>query len=232
MKCSSCGTSVSDNQKVCDQCGANLSSQTKNQSKPIGKYLNVSKRHRVMAVLWLILPSVALGLVLLLYAILATINLGSGADSAVGILKITLGLLGVLSIISMIAGIPLAIYFGRKRTETITDFDERSGKGDESEFPLELKKWNWAAAGLPVIWGAYHSVWWCFFTMVPYVNWIWWIIMGLEGNKWAWQKRYWKSIDEFKQAQKKWKPWGIFFLFFPIIIAALFMLIGIIAALV
>jgi len=235
MKCQNCGTHVSDNQKICNQCGVNLSSQTTSQSKPMGKRLNVSKRHRVMAVLWLILPGVVLGLVLLLYAILATATSAISTDSAaqaVSILKMTLGLLGVLSFISIIAGIPLAIYFGRKRTEPISEFDERSGKGEESEFPLELKKWNWGAAGLPMIWGAYHSVWWCFFTMIPYVNWIWWIIMGIEGNKWAWQKRYWKNIDEFKQAQKKWKPWGIIFLFFPIIIAVLFMLIGIIAALV
>ena len=177
------------------------------------------------AVLLLVLPYAAILVVLILYAIVAA----TGASGTIGsVLRLALGILGVVSVIGIIAGIPIAIIVGSRRKELVAQFDSRSGTSDDSQFPPELKKWNWGAAGLSIIWGVYHGVWVSFVVLIPYVNWIWWIIMGLEGNKWAWQKRHWRSIEEFQEAQKKWKIWGIIFLFLPIILVAL----GFIAAII
>lgn len=231
MYCPKCKSKISQDAQICETCGFQLNKETKKQKNietSSGKHLNVSKKNRVTAVLWMILPSVLFVVVIVIYAVVAEIGVGGTFGSG---LRTALGLLAVIGILSMIAGIPLAIFFGRRRAEPVSQFDQRSGKGGNSVFPPELKKWNWGAAGLPMIWGVYHSVWWCFINFIPYVNWIWWIIMGMEGNKWAWEKRYWKSIDEFKAAQKKWMPWGVVFFFLPIVLGVLFFAFGLIASL-
>lgn len=38
------------------------------------------------------------------------------------------------------------------------EYDERSGKGKQSEIPEEIRRWNWGALGLGFIWGIAHSV--------------------------------------------------------------------------
>ena len=45
-------------------------------------------------------------------------------------------------------------------------------------------------------------------TIVPLVGYVMPIILGFKGNEWAWQNKRWKSIDHFKNAQKRWAIWG------------------------
>ena len=97
-------------------------------------------------------------------------------------------------------------------------YNNSSGQGTNSEIPPEILKWNWAAAGLGIIWAAYHRVWKVFYGFIPVVGYFWWIVMGINGNKWAWQQNRWASVEEFQKIQRRWKPWGIIFLFLPIII--------------
>lgn len=75
--------------------------------------------------------------------------------------------------------------------------------------PEEIKVWNWGAAGLTWIWGLSFGVWISLLTFVPIVNWFWWIVLGIKGNEWAWRKGNYKSVEEFKVKQAKWRPWGI-----------------------
>jgi len=229
MQCPKCKSDLPKGQQTCFVCGHKLKGESEkkdNITTSSGKHFNVSQKNRLIAVLWMILPIAFLLLVLIVYGIVASI--GMSGDFARG-LNMTLAIFGIIGVLSIIVSIPMAIIFGSRRKEPVSQFDARSGRGEDSVFPSELKKWNWGAAGLPLIWGVYHSVWWCFIVFIPYVNWIWWIIMGLEGNKWAWEKRYWKSVEEFKAAQKKWMPWGIVFLFLPIVLSAFIFIYGIIA---
>ncbi|MFZ5365120.1 MAG: hypothetical protein ACOZBH_02905 [Patescibacteria group bacterium] len=199
--------------------------QTAGQPRP-AQAMNVPRKYRVAAVLWLILPGALLMLVIISYLAAAIFSQSADSSPVLSLLKTSLGLLGVLSIIAIFISIPMAAYIGSLRKEPVAQFDQRSGRGDRSDFPPELKKWNWGAAGLSMIWGVYHGVWWCFFSMIPYVNWIWWIVMGLEGNKWAWGKRYWASVEEFKAAQNKWKIWGMVFLFLPLALSVFLVLLS------
>jgi len=90
--------------------------------------------------------------------------------------------------------------------------DNRSGLGGKSIIPKEIKRWNWGAAGLPIIWGLYHGVWISLLSYVPIFGWMWVVVMGIKGNEWAWKKNKWQSVKAFKESQKKWKIVGIIFM--------------------
>lgn len=130
--------------------------------------------------------------------------------SAVGaVLNVVFGFLGILSFFLWIPGVILML----RRTEQRpwSEFDARSGKGEQSVVPQEIKGWNWGAAFISLPWGLYHRVFWSLLVFVPFVNMIWWIVMGMMGNEWAWKAMPWKSVEEFHAYQKPWKLWGIFF---------------------
>ena len=199
-----------------------------------------SSRDRKLGLFFLIVPWVALPLILAAWAVISfslnrssvtmapeTVSSSAAMVSSVDlrmtvarITRVGLGFLGILSIIGIMIGTPLGIIFlVRKTLDTAnTKYDERSGKGSASIIPEEIKGWNWGAAGLPFIWGMYHHVWISLLKFVPIVGWIWWIVMGLKGNEWAWRKNYWVSVEQFKATQRKWMPWGIAFFILSVLI--------------
>ena len=78
----------------------------------------------------------------------------------VSVINVILGFIGVICILGIMSGIPLGIiYLKKKELAEGSIYDERSGKKKASVVPEEIKGWNWGAAGLHWIWGAYHEVW-------------------------------------------------------------------------
>jgi len=142
------------------------------------------------------------------------------------IVRTILSLIAILCVLGTIFGLPIGIILMCKRKlKDGVPYDERSGRGSGSTVPEGLGGWNWGAAGLGFIWGISHNVWISLLSVVPYVNFVWWIVMGLKGNEWAWKKNKWRNEKDFKHFQDKWAPWGIAFFVFSIIlpIAAGFM---------
>jgi hypothetical protein len=120
----------------------------------------------------------------------------------------------VLFFTALIVGIEVVIIYAvinaiRKYDDPLVKIDARSGKGKMSEVPTEIKGWNWAAAFLPNVWGVYHRSWLFLLRYVPFLGWIWWIIMGIKGSEWAWRNNQWESVERFKRAQARWRPVGI-----------------------
>ncbi|HLC89852.1 MAG TPA: hypothetical protein VJG65_02735 [Patescibacteria group bacterium] len=136
-------------------------------------------------------------------------EIGSGV---LNIINVILGFIGILSIIGILIGIPLGIVFLNKKELVSGVFDDRSGNGKNSIVPEEIKGWNWGAAGLTWIWGVWHGVWISLLSIIPLINIIMVIVLGLKGNEWAWRSQKWESIEKFNASQNKWKPWGIVFL--------------------
>ena len=149
--------------------------------------------------------------VLFLYSILTFIaESGVLNETFVLVMNVLLGLIGTFAMIGTPVGLGFGVYFlGKKEYVSGTKFDERSGKGDQSVVPPEIDRWNWAAAFLGIIWGLYHRVWLSLVCFVPVVGWIWWIVMGIKGNEWAWRANHYESVEAFLQQQRKWQPWGI-----------------------
>lgn len=163
---------------------------------------------------WIIgAPFIGLLLILVLFAV-NNLVLGSAGPGVVStVVNIVLGFLGVVFVVAIFVCVPLGIVMrGKREIPDGAAYDERSGQGPSSVVPPELKGWNWGAAGLSFIWGLYHHVWLSLVVFVPLVNIVWWIVLGVKGNEWAWRSQRWVSVDEFNQMQAKWKPWGITFL--------------------
>lgn len=94
--------------------------------------------------------------------------------------------------------------------------DYTSGQGVLSQLPAELRGWNWGAFLLTWIWGIGNNVWIALVALgglVPYVGWVISIVMaivlGARGNEWAWQKKKWDSIEQFRKTQRNWMWWGV-----------------------
>lgn len=98
-----------------------------------------------------------------------------------------------------------------------------SGTGkDAPVLDIIAKKFNWGAFFLSWVWGLGNKSYItlvilpiAIFSIIPVLGIIMQICIliwfGLNGNKWAWQNKKWKSIEEFHNVQKKWAIIGIIF---------------------
>jgi TIR domain len=91
--------------------------------------------------------------------------------------------------------------------ETTSAVPEPAVESDDLE--AELKKWNWGAFLLTFIWGIGHGVMRSFLVFVPFYGLYEWVMLGINGNRWAWEKRKWESIEHFRRSQRSWAKWGI-----------------------
>jgi molecular chaperone DnaK (HSP70) len=83
----------------------------------------------------------------------------------------------------------------------------RSPQEREAERTLlaELGKWNWGACLLGPLWGMAHGVWQSLVWFVPVVG---WILLGANGNRWAWEARSWESVESFHDRQTAWAAYA------------------------
>lgn len=75
--------------------------------------------------------------------------------------------------------------------------------------PAEVKGWNWGAFLLNWIWGLGNRTYLALLCLIPGVNIIVAILLGIKGNEWAWNNRDWESVEEFKSVQKTWSVFGV-----------------------
>jgi len=83
-----------------------------------------------------------------------------------------------------------------------------SGQGKSAIIPPEIKKWNWGAFFLSWIWGLGNNVFIALLSLIPGLNLIMSIVLGIKGNEWAWRNKRWNSIEDFLCIQKRWAWWG------------------------
>lgn len=232
MVCPHCSHPNTDGALSCVKCGGQL---------PAAVATQMPKPRRPLVGIFLIaFPFLSLIVILSAYAITqfvinaviadpaSSVSVGQGLgqmdprETMANVVRIVLGFLGTLSVLSFFVCIPLGIVFlRRKTTYSEGNYDARSGKGEQSVVPEEISGWNWGAAGLGWIWGVYHNVWISLLNWVPFVNLVFWIVLAIKGNEWAWRNNQWRSIEEFKAAQRKWTPWGIIFFVLWILIIVL-----------
>jgi hypothetical protein len=181
-------------------------------------FYQFSAKNRRRGLMWLIGPVISFILVLVIYAVAVFIINALASpeaatdDTAVNVLRIIVGFLGLASVASIFVGFFVGIrYLNKKELVTGVTYDQRSGQGKGSEVPDEIKGWNWGAVGLNWIWGIYHGVWISLLVMIPYFAIIWIFVLGAKGNEWAWRARQWESVEKFHDSQKKWSTWGVVF---------------------
>lgn len=70
--------------------------------------------------------------------------------------------------------------------------------------PQEARRWNWGAFLLTWIWGIGNNVMISFLCLVPFVNLVMPIVLGIKGGEWAWQNKRWDNVEHFQRVQKTW----------------------------
>jgi hypothetical protein len=75
--------------------------------------------------------------------------------------------------------------------------------------PPELDQWNWGAFFLNWIWGIGNSTPIALLALIPGVNVIVMLVLGMRGSRWAWRNRYWRDAEHFRRTQRKWAIAGL-----------------------
>ncbi|MDR0963408.1 MAG: hypothetical protein LBM60_02185 [Clostridium sp.] len=69
--------------------------------------------------------------------------------------------------------------------------------------------WSWGAAFLGLIYTIGMKNWYGLLSLVPILNFFWWIVMGINGKKWSWETQNFKTPEEFIAVQKTWDRAGL-----------------------
>ncbi len=114
-------------------------------------------------------------------------------------------------------------------SQVSTQQENSSGQGKLSQVPDEIKGWNWGAFLLNWIWGIGNNTFIALLMFIPFIGWVFAIVLGLKGNEWAWKNKKWESVEDFKRIQKLWTKWalisiGIFIVFFILLFTILWKL--------
>ena len=75
--------------------------------------------------------------------------------------------------------------------------------------PTGLRGFNWGAFLFGAIWAIFNNTWIGLLALVPGLNVIMAIVLGVKGNEWAWQNKRWDSVEHFFSAQRNWALWGL-----------------------
>ncbi|MDD5397591.1 MAG: ribonuclease G [Dehalococcoidia bacterium] len=86
-------------------------------------------------------------------------------------------------------------------TETIID-----AKGAAA--PAATGRWNWGAFLTTWIWGLGNGTYIALLALLPVVNIIMAVILGIKGGQWAWKNRRWENIEQFTRVQGLWTAFG------------------------
>ena len=87
--------------------------------------------------------------------------------------------------------------------------ENTSGQGKLAVIPKEIRGWNWGAFLWGGIWCIGNKAWIGLIGFIPGFAIPMYFVIGAKGNKWAWQKNKWDSIEHFKRTQRKWAWWGL-----------------------
>jgi len=77
-----------------------------------------------------------------------------------------------------------------------------------AEIPAEAKRWNWGAFLLTWIWGLGNSTYISLLALIPVVNIVMAVILGIKGGQWAWHNRKWHGVEQFTRIQGLWTAFG------------------------
>lgn len=86
-----------------------------------------------------------------------------------------------------------------------------SGMGSGSEVPPGVDGWGWGPFFFTGLWGIFNNVWISLIAWIPIgpIGLIMAVVLGINGRKWAWQKKKWDSVEQFKEVQRKWSKAGV-----------------------
>ena len=77
-------------------------------------------------------------------------------------------------------------------------------QASDREIPAGIQGWSWGGFWLTWIWAIFNKTWIGLLALIPLVNLIMMVVLGIKGREWAWRNKKWGSIEEFNRVQKNW----------------------------
>jgi len=96
------------------------------------------------------------------------------------------------------------------------NLENTSGQGNSAIVPTEIKRWNWGAFFLPLIWAIGNKVWIGLLAFIPLAYVIMMFVLGVKGSEWAWKSKRWNSVEHFEKTQKIWAIVGLIIFIIPV----------------
>jgi hypothetical protein len=78
----------------------------------------------------------------------------------------------------------------------------------DSAVPDAIRGWCWGAFFMPWIWGIGNRTWIGLLALIPYVNIVMSIWLGMKGREMAWKNDVWESAEHFNRVQRRWSQCG------------------------
>jgi tetratricopeptide (TPR) repeat protein len=78
-----------------------------------------------------------------------------------------------------------------------------------AEIPPGIRGWSWGAFLFNWVWGVCNGVWISLLVLVPFVGWIFAIVLGIKGREWAWKNKKWQNVEHFQRVQRAWSAWAL-----------------------
>lgn len=71
-------------------------------------------------------------------------------------------------------------------------------------------KFNWGAFLMTLPFGFANKAWMCFLSLIPGIGFIFSIIAGFCGARWAYESGEFATVEEFNAVMKSWNRAGLF----------------------
>lgn len=171
-----------------------------------------------IGILWMTIPFLGLMVTFLLMSLSGgalSLLISTGAESS-GVfqgLGIVFGFLGVVSIVAMLIGIPVGLYFfSRVEPHEVSDLARHAAYEGLSEDQVEyIAKWSWSAFFLHWIWTLCNRGvrFWTLGYFAPLINYYFFIKLSMHGRRMTWESGKWRSFKEFRKRQTilAWVAW-------------------------
>jgi hypothetical protein len=183
---------------------------------PLPSWLAQYRRQKRQGIYWLLFPLIVLPVSFTLWSILTFSAMVLSDVDGFGFawMGAAGSIMSILSLLSFIGFVIALVKFGKHPEVKSGEYDERSYRL-EAQIPDEVRGWSWAGFSLPFIYGNYHRVFLAaWLSVIPFVNIIIMILMGIKGKEWAWRNNPYLSPEDFHQAQRPWQVVGVIFTIF------------------
>ena len=92
----------------------------------------------------------------------------------------------------------------------------------------QLDRWNWGAAVFSWIWALGHRLWvyallGLVLSLIPLAA---FIVFGLKGNEWAWERGGYSSVEELRAKERTWAIAALIYVLAIVVLVIIVMAAG------
>ncbi len=115
------------------------------------------------------------------------------------------GIIMVMSVVGIIVGVPLGIYFLlKKQVDTVSVLKEKEQYQKLASEQIDyISRWSWGAFLNPLVWALGNRMWYAAIgCLLPIYNIFVWLRVAMEGRALSWENSDWNSFRTFQKRQK------------------------------